>query len=61
MHIVEWHIFQSERLANLLKERLKLQFGLTPKIPDPVPECSLDPSVNQTRESTGATGSTFLQ
>jgi hypothetical protein len=61
MHIVIWHIFQSERLANLPKEKPRLLFGLAPKMPDPVPEGILDPSVNQTRESSGTTGSAFLQ
>jgi hypothetical protein len=36
-------------VANFPKEKLKLQFGLTPNIPDPVPEGILDPSINQTR------------
>jgi hypothetical protein len=61
MHIVIWHIFQSERLANLPKEKPRLLFGLTPKIPDPSPEGILNPSVNQTRESSRTTESGFLQ
>jgi hypothetical protein len=48
-------------MANLPKAKLKLLFGLTPKIQDPVPRFALEPSVNQFRVSSGNTGSLFLQ
>jgi hypothetical protein len=59
MHIVEWHIFRFEKLANLPKGKLILLFDLKRKIPDPVPELALEPSVNQIRASSGNTGSFF--
>jgi hypothetical protein len=55
------YISVRKTVANLPKEKPRLLFGLTPKIPDPVPEGILDPSVNQTRESSGTTKSAFLQ
>jgi hypothetical protein len=48
-------------VAKFPKEKLRLLLGLTPKIPDPVPEGILDPSVNQIRESSGIPESIFLQ
>jgi hypothetical protein len=48
-------------MANLPKRKIKLLFGLMPKIPDPVPELALEPSVNQIRASPGNTGFLFLQ
>jgi hypothetical protein len=48
-------------VANLTKGKPRLLFGLIPKIPDPVLEDILDPSVNQIRVSSGTTKSTFLQ
>jgi len=38
-------------VANLLSGKLKLLFGLKPKMPDPVPELALELSVNQIRAS----------
>ena len=34
MHVIEWHIFQFEKLENLSTRKLKLLFGLRPKMPD---------------------------
>jgi hypothetical protein len=48
-------------MANLLKGKIKLLFGLMPKIPDPVPELPLEPSVNQIGASSGNNGFLFLQ
>jgi hypothetical protein len=61
MHFVKWHIFQFEKLAYLPKGKHKLLFGLRPKIPAPVPESALDPSVNQIRASSGKNGFSFFQ
>jgi hypothetical protein len=47
-------------VANLPSRKLKLLFGLKPKIPDTVPELALEPSVNQIRASSKSTGSLFL-
>jgi hypothetical protein len=61
MHIGEWHIFKFERLENLNKEQIKLQFGLKPQMPDPVPEFALEPSVHHIRICSGNSGSSILQ
>ena len=34
-------------MANLPRGKLKFLLGLRPKMPDPVPELALEPSVNQ--------------
>jgi len=44
-------------VTNLPSEKLKPLFGLRPKILEPVPELALEPSVNQTRASSGKAGS----
>jgi hypothetical protein len=43
--------FSLKNHGNLPKGKLKLSFGLMPKIPDPVPESALELSVNQIRTS----------
>jgi hypothetical protein len=43
------------------KGKLKLLFGLKPKIPDPVPEAALELSVNQIRAFVVSTGFLFFQ
>jgi hypothetical protein len=55
------YISVRKTVANLPKEKHKLLFGLTLKIPDPVPKGILDPSVNQIKESLGTAESAFLQ
>jgi hypothetical protein len=48
-------------VANLPKGKLKVPFGYKPKIPDPVPDSALEPSVNQIKSSSENTGSLFFQ
>jgi len=46
MHIEELHILRFKNRGKLPKGKIKLLSGLMPKIPDPVPELALEPSVN---------------
>jgi hypothetical protein len=48
--------FNLKTVANLPKEKLKIPVGLKPKIPDPVPELALEPSVYQIRAPSGKMG-----